>query len=115
MTIPSHVRIYEVGPRDGLQNEKVILPATVKIDLINCLSETGLTHIEVTSFVSPKWVPQMGDAAEVMVGIQRKSGVTYPVLVPNDKGMEGALAANATEIAVFSSVSESFSQKNINC
>ena len=115
MTIPSHVRIYEVGPRDGLQNEKVILPATVKIDLINCLSETGLTHIEVTSFVSPKWVPQMGDAAEVMVGIQRKSGVTYPVLVPNDKGMEGALAANATEIAVFASVSESFSQKNINC
>lgn len=109
------VRIYEVGPRDGLQNEKVILPATVKIELINRLSETGLTHIEATSFVSPKWVPQMGDATEVMAGIERKTGVTYPVLVPNEKGMEGALAAGATEIAVFAAASEGFSQKNINC
>lgn len=109
------VRIYEVGPRDGLQNEKVILPAAVKIELINRLSETGLTHIEATSFVSPKWVPQMGDAAEVMAGIERKAGVTYPVLVPNEKGMEGALAAGATEIAVFAAASEGFSQKNINC
>lgn len=109
------VRIYEVGPRDGLQNEKVILPAAVKIELINRLSETGLTHIEATSFVSPKWVPQMGDATEVMAGIERKTGVTYPVLVPNEKGMEGALAAGATEIAVFAAASEGFSQKNINC
>lgn len=115
MGFPSQVRIYEVGPRDGLQNEKVILPTTVKIELINRLSETGLTHIEATSFVSPKWVPQMGDAAEVMAGIQRKTGVTYPVLVPNEKGMEGALAAGAAEIAVFAAASEGFSQKNINC
>lgn len=115
MAFPSQVRIYEVGPRDGLQNEKVILPAVVKIELINRLSETGLTHIETTSFVSPKWVPQMGDAAEVMAGIKRKPGVTYPVLVPNEKGMEGALAAGATEIAVFAAASEGFSQKNINC
>lgn len=115
MGFPSQVCIYEVGPRDGLQNEKVILPAAVKIELINRLSETGLTHIEATSFVSPKWVPQMGDAAEVMAGIERKAGVTYPVLVPNEKGMEGALAAGATEIAVFAAASEGFSQKNINC
>ena len=115
MAFPSQVRIYEVGPRDGLQNEKVILPAVVKIELINRLSETGLTHIETTSFVSPKWVPQMGDASEVMAGIKRKAGVTYPVLVPNEKGMEGALAAGATEIAVFAAASEGFSQKNINC
>ncbi len=115
MSVPQHVRIYEVGPRDGLQNEKVILPAAAKIDLINRLSETGLTHIEATSFVSPKWVPQMGDAAEVMAGIARKGGVTYPVLVPNEKGMESAMAAGATEIAVFAAASESFSQKNINC
>lgn len=115
MALPSQVRIYEVGPRDGLQNEKVILSAAVKIELINRLSETGLTHIEATSFVSPKWVPQMGDAAEVMAGIERKAGVTYPVLVPNEKGMEGALAAGATEIAVFAAASEGFSQKNINC
>lgn len=115
MGFPSQVRIYEVGPRDGLQNEKVILPAAVKIDLINRLSETGLTHIEATSFVSPKWVPQMGDAADVMAGIARKSGVAYPVLVPNEKGMEAAVAASVTEIAVFAAASESFSQKNINC
>lgn len=115
MALPSQVRIYEVGPRDGLQNEKVILPATVKIELINRLSETGLTHIEATSFVSPKWVPQMGDATEVMAGIERRTGVIYPVLVPNEKGMEGALAAGATEIAVFAAASEGFSQKNINC
>ncbi len=115
MGFPSQVRIYEVGPRDGLQNEKVILPAAVKIDLINRLSGTGLTHIEATSFVSPKWVPQMGDATEVMAGITRKASVTYPVLVPNEKGMEAAVAAGVTEIAVFAAASESFSQKNINC
>lgn len=115
MGFPEQVHIYEVGPRDGLQNEKVILPAAVKIELINRLSETGLSHIEATSFVSPKWVPQMGDAAEVMAGIERKAGVTYPVLVPNEKGLDGALAAGATEIAVFAAASEGFSQKNINC
>ncbi len=109
------VRIYEVGPRDGLQNEKEIVPAAVKIGLIDRLSETGLTHIEATSFVSPKWVPQMGDAAEVMAGIKRKKGMSYPVLVPNEKGMEGALAAKAEEIAIFTAASESFTQKNINC
>lgn len=115
MAFPERVRIYEVGPRDGLQNEKVILPAAIKIDLIDRLSDTGLTHIEATSFVSPKWVPQMGDAAGVMEGIARKADVSYPVLVPNEKGMESAVAAGVTEIAVFAAASESFSQKNINC
>jgi hydroxymethylglutaryl-CoA lyase len=115
MTSPRTVRIYEVGPRDGLQNEKKIVPASVKIELINRLSETGLGHIEATSFVSPKWVPQMADAGEVMSGIARKPGVSYPVLVPNEKGMEAAIAAGAQEIAVFASASETFSQKNINC
>jgi len=115
MSFPEHVRIYEVGPRDGLQNESVLVPAAIKITLIDKLSNAGLAHIEATSFVSPKWVPQMGDAAEVMAGIVRKAGVAYPVLVPNEKGMEAALAAQAREIAVFASASESFSQKNINC
>lgn len=115
MALPTAVRIYEVGPRDGLQNEKDILPAPVKIELIDRLSATGLTHIEATSFVSPRWVPQMGDAATVMAGIKRAPGVAYPVLVPNEKGMEGALAAGVREIAVFAAASESFSQKNINC
>ena len=115
MTFPNAVRIVEVGPRDGLQNEKEIVPASVKIELIDRLSETGLSTIEATSFVSPKWVPQMADAGEVMAGIKQKSGVSYPVLVPNEKGMEGAIAAGAREIAVFAAASESFSQKNINC
>lgn len=115
MSLPRSVRLYEVGPRDGLQNEKEILPVAAKIELINRLSQAGLTHIEATSFVSPKWVPQMGDAAEVMKGITRKAGVSYSVLVPNEKGMEGAVAAGVTEIAVFAAASESFSQKNINC
>ncbi|HEY0901056.1 MAG TPA: hydroxymethylglutaryl-CoA lyase [Micavibrio sp.] len=115
MSLPRSVRLYEVGPRDGLQNEKEILPVAVKIELINRLSQAGLTHIEATSFVSPKWVPQMGDAAEVMTGITRKAGVSYPVLAPNEKGMEGAVAASVSEIAVFAAASESFSQKNINC
>ncbi|MCM2343951.1 MAG: hydroxymethylglutaryl-CoA lyase [Alphaproteobacteria bacterium] len=115
MRLPSTVRLYEVGPRDGLQNEKIILPAELKIDFINRLSGTGLTHIEATSFVSPKWVPQMGDAAAVMAGITRAPGVSYPVLVPNEKGMDAAIQAGAQEIAVFAAASESFSQKNINC
>ncbi len=109
------VKIYEVGPRDGLQNEKQTVPAAVKIALIEKLADAGLKYVEATSFVSPKWVPQLGDAAEVMAGIKRRAGVTYPVLVPNEKGMEGALAAQAQEIAVFAAASEPFSQKNINC
>lgn len=112
---PQIVRIVEVGPRDGLQNEKDIVPVAVKIELINRLSDTGLATIEATSFVSPKWVPQMADAAEVMAGIKKKSGVAYPVLVPNEKGMAEAMAAGAHEISVFAAASESFSQKNINC
>ncbi|PJB72207.1 MAG: hydroxymethylglutaryl-CoA lyase [Alphaproteobacteria bacterium CG_4_9_14_3_um_filter_47_13] len=115
MTLPSKVRLYEVGPRDGLQNEKKIIPVDVKVALINRLSETGLTHIEATSFVSPRFVPQMGDATEVMEKITRRPGVTYPVLVPNEKGMRAAIKANVTEIAIFTAASESFTQKNINC
>ncbi len=109
------MRIVEVGPRDGLQNEKQIVPTATKIALIDLLSATGLRNIETTSFVSPKWVPQMGDNAQVMAGIARRAGVTYPVLAPNLKGFEAALAAGATEVAVFGAASESFSQKNINC
>lgn len=115
MTLPEKIKIYEVGPRDGLQNEKDIVPTAVKVGLIDRLSATGLTVIEAASFVSPKWVPQMGDAADVMAKIDRKDGVSYPVLVPNEKGMEGAIAAGVTEIAVFAAASEMFSQKNINC
>ncbi len=109
------VRIVEVGPRDGLQNEKQNVDTATKVALINRLSDAGLTNVEVTSFVSPKWVPQMADAAAVMAQITRKPGVSYPVLVPNEKGMEAAIQSGAQEIAVFASASESFSQKNINC
>ena len=109
-----HVRIVEVGPRDGLQNEKSIIAARDKIELINRLSETGLACIEATSFVSPKWIPQLADAAEVFAGITRKPGVSYPVLVPNEQGFDRALAAGATEVAVFSAASEAFNKKNIN-
>ncbi|MBI2381006.1 MAG: hydroxymethylglutaryl-CoA lyase [Gammaproteobacteria bacterium] len=115
MALPKKVKIVEVGPRDGLQNEKQLVPAATKIELINRLSNTGLPVIEVTSFVSPKWVPQMGDNAEVLAGIARKPGVSYPVLTPNLKGFEAALAAGAKEVAIFGAASESFSQKNINC
>ncbi|MGB9082538.1 MAG: hydroxymethylglutaryl-CoA lyase [Desulfuromonadaceae bacterium] len=115
MSMPKRVKMVEVGPRDGLQNEKRIIPAAVKIGLIDRLSESGLRVIETTSFVSPKWVPQMADNAQVLVGIERFSGVMYPVLVPNLKGLEEALAAGAEEIAVFASASETFSRKNINC
>jgi hydroxymethylglutaryl-CoA lyase len=113
--MPPKVKIVEVGPRDGLQNIGAIVPTAVKIGLIDRLSETGLQAIEATSFVSPKWVPQLADHAEVMAGIARKPGVSYPVLVPNMKGLEAALAAGAAEVAVFASASESFSRKNINC
>ncbi len=115
MTLPSKVRIVEVGPRDGLQNEKQPVPAAVKIELVNRLADCGLTAIEATAFVSPKWVPQMADAAEVMAGIERRPGVSYPVLVPNEKGLESAIAVQAAEVAVFAAASEAFSQKNINC
>ena len=115
MTIPGKVRIVEVGPRDGLQNEKEIVPSAIKIDLIHRLGRAGLNYIESGAFVSPKWVPQMADSAAVLAGVQRQTGVTYPVLVPNEKGMEAALAAGVEEIAVFASASEPFSQKNINC
>ena len=115
MTRPSRVILYEVGPRDGLQAEKQIVPTADKIALIDRLSESGLTHIEAASFVSPKWVPQMADATEVMAGITRASGVDYPVLTPNMKGYEAALAAGAATVAIFGAASETFSQKNINC
>ena len=115
MSFPTHVTLYEVGPRDGLQNEKQTVPTEVKVDLINRLSAAGIPKIEATSFVSPKWVPQMADNAQVMAAISRKAGVTYPVLTPNMKGYEAAVAAGATEVAIFGAASESFSQKNINC
>ncbi|WP_166267577.1 hydroxymethylglutaryl-CoA lyase [Marinobacter caseinilyticus] len=116
MAFPQHVRLVEMSPRDGLQNEPGAVIATdIKTGLIDRLADCGLTHIESASFVSPKWVPQMGDAAEVMAGIRRKAGVRYSVLTPNLKGFENALAAGADEVAVFGAASESFSQKNINC
>lgn len=115
MQMPKRVTMVEVGPRDGLQNEAAIIPAEVKISLINRLSEAGLQVIEATSFVSPKWVPQMADNTQVLAGIKRSPGVRYPVLVPNLKGFEGALAAGVKEISVFAAASETFSRKNINC
>jgi hydroxymethylglutaryl-CoA lyase len=107
--------MVEVGPRDGLQNESQSVPTQVKIELVQRLADAGLSVVEATSFVSPKWVPQMGDHAEVMTGIRRKPGVSYPVLTPNLKGFEAALAAGAEEVAVFGAASETFSRKNINC
>jgi hydroxymethylglutaryl-CoA lyase len=109
------VRIVEVGPRDGLQNEKQIVATETKLALIERLVAAGLRDIEATSFVSPKWVPQMADHAQVMRGLHRREGVNYPVLTPNLKGFEAALAEGATEVAVFASASEGFSRKNINC
>lgn len=115
MNIPSFVKLVDVGPRDGLQNEKQPVPAAVKIELVQRLQDAGLKDIEVTSFVSPKWVPQMADNAEVMAGIARKPGVRYSVLTPNLKGFEAALASRPDEIVVFGAASEAFSQRNINC
>ncbi|MBW7909849.1 MAG: hydroxymethylglutaryl-CoA lyase [Alphaproteobacteria bacterium] len=112
---PAQVRIVEVGPRDGLQNESAQLSPDVKIAFIDMLSAAGLQTIEAGAFVSPKWVPQMADSDKVFAGIQRKAGVSYPALVPNEKGVEAAIAAGVREVAVFSAASESFSQKNINC
>ncbi|WP_226468642.1 hydroxymethylglutaryl-CoA lyase [Luteimonas panaciterrae] len=114
MALPPHVRIVEVGPRDGLQNEKTIIPAAAKIELINRLSATGLQTVEATSFVSPKWIPQLADAAEVFAGIDRKPGVRYPVLVPNEQGYDRARTVGAEEIAIFTAASEAFNKKNIN-
>ena len=113
--IPEKIQIVEVGPRDGLQNEKEWVPTKTKISLIEKLADAGLTKIEATSFVSQKWVPQLKDAHEVFTGIKRISGVSYPVLTPNMKGFERALEADAKEIAVFSAASEAFTQKNTNC
>jgi hydroxymethylglutaryl-CoA lyase len=115
MSVPRAVKIVEVGPRDGLQNEKQLVPTAVKIDLINRLSAAGFRNIESTSFVSPKWVPQMADGAEVMASITRRPGTIYSVLTPNLKGFEGALAARADEVVIFGAASEAFSQRNINC
>ena len=115
MNLPKHVKIVEVGPRDGLQNEKQAIDTATKVALIARLGASGLKTIEATAFVSPKWVPQMADNAEVMRQITRLDGVTYPVLTPNLKGLEAALATGVTEVAVFAAASEAFSQKNINC
>jgi len=115
MTIPQYVKIVEVGPRDGLQNEKAMVPADVKVALINKLTDAGFVNIEAASFVSPKWVPQMADGAEVMARIERRPGTLYSVLTPNMKGFEGAVAAGADEVVIFGAASEAFSQKNINC
>ncbi|MBN8481963.1 MAG: hydroxymethylglutaryl-CoA lyase [Xanthomonadales bacterium] len=114
MSLPTAVRIVEVGPRDGLQNEKTIIPAATKIELIDRLSRTGLGTIEATSFVSSKWIPQLADAAEVFAGITRRPGIAYPVLVPNEKGYERAREVGVEEVAVFTAASEAFARRNIN-
>ncbi|MCA0451895.1 MAG: hydroxymethylglutaryl-CoA lyase [Proteobacteria bacterium] len=113
--IPKRVKLVEVGPRDGLQNEKTPIDAATKIALIDLLSASGLSAIEAGAFVSPKWVPQMADTDKVMAGIKRKPGVSYPVLVPNLQGLDAAMKADVSEIAIFGAASESFSRKNINC
>lgn len=115
MNLPARVKVVEVGPRDGLQNEPKPVPTPVKIELIERLAEAGLQAIEAGSFVSPQWVPQMADTAQVLAGIRRRPGVSYPVLVPNQRGLEAALAVGVEEIAVFSAATESFSRKNTNC
>ena len=115
MSRPTHVRIVEVGPRDGLQNEKQLVSTDTKLELIGRLGQAGLQAIEATAFVSPRWVPQMADSAELMARLDRLPWIAYPVLTPNMKGFEAALAAGAAEVAVFAAASESFSHKNINC
>jgi hydroxymethylglutaryl-CoA lyase len=115
MTLPKQVRIVEVGPRDGLQNEKRAVPTAVKLELIERLAAAGLPAVEATAFVSPKWVPQMADHTEVLERLRRRPGVAYPVLAPNLKGFEAAHAAGATEVAIFGAASEAFSRRNINC
>jgi len=115
MNLPKRVKLVEVGPRDGLQNEAAPVSTEVKVELIHRLQDAGLKVIEATAFVSPKWVPQMADNAQVMAAIRRKPGVSYPVLVPNKKGLDAALAAKAEEVVVFGAATESFSRKNTNC
>ena len=115
MTLPHKVKLVEVGPRDGLQNEPVPVPTASKVELIHRLQDAGLQYIEATAFVSPKWVPQMADNAEVMAAIRRKAGVCYPVLVPNRKGLDAAIAAGCDEVVVFAAATETFSRKNTNC
>ncbi|CAN5187075.1 hydroxymethylglutaryl-CoA lyase [soil metagenome] len=115
MSLPAKVKIIEVGPRDGLQNEVQTIPVDIKIELINRLTQAGFSNIESASFVSPKWVPQMATSSEVMAGITRKPGVLYSALTPNMKGFDAAMAARADEVVIFGSASEAFSQKNINC
>src|SRR5690606_37451295 len=112
--LPARVEIYEVGPRDGLQNEQTAVPTATKVELIRRLVAAGLRIVEATSFVSPRWVPQLGDAAEVMAALDRVEGVRHPVLVPNERGLERALAAGVDELAVFASATESFAQRNLN-
>ncbi len=115
MKLPQRVKLVEVGPRDGLQNEATPVATAVKIELIHRLQDAGLSVIEATAFVSPKWVPQMADNAEVMGAIRRKPGVSYPVLVPNKRGLDAAIAAGADEVVVFGAATESFSRRNTNC
>jgi hydroxymethylglutaryl-CoA lyase len=115
MTLPHQVKIVEVGPRDGLQNEAETIPAAVKIELVDRLTRAGFPNIEAASFVSPKWVPQMATSSEVMAGIARKPGVVYSALVPNMQGFAAALAAGVDEVVIFGAASEAFSQRNINC
>lgn len=115
MSLPSKVKIVEVGPRDGLQNEASVVPVDVKIEFCNRLSDAGVPNLEAASFVSPKWVPQMATSAAVMQGIKRRAGTIYSVLTPNMRGFEAALLAHANEVVIFAAASEAFSQKNINC
>ena len=115
MSLPKKVKLVEVGPRDGLQNEAKPVPTEIKIELIHRLQDAGLSVIQATAFVSPKWVPQMADNAQVMAGIKQKPGVSYPVLVPNRKGLDAAIAAGCKEIVVFGAATEAFSKKNTNC
>src|SRR3972149_4286250 len=115
MNLPKKVKMVEVGPRDGLQNEARAVPTAVKIELIDRLSDAGLPVIEAPAFVSPKWVPQMADNAQVMAGIRRRPGTRYPVLVPNRKGLDAALAAGCDEIVVFGAATEAFSMRNTHC
>ena len=115
MNLPSKVKIFEVGPRDGLQNEKDVVPVDVKVGLIDRLSDAGVPVVEASSFVSPRWIPQLADASEVLARIRRKPGVSYPVLVPNRKGLDGAIAAGCEEIVIFGAATEAFSKRNTNC
>src|SRR5258705_4624946 len=115
MSLPKKIKMVEVGPRDGLQNEARSVPTAVKIELIDRLTDAGLPAIEATAFVSPRWIPQMADNAQVMAGIRRKPGVAYPVLVPNRKGLDAAIAAGCEEVVVFGAATETFSKRNTNC